>query len=283
MIRLILEDNSVFEVTPDHFPDKTLHLELIDELYYEPWAIEWIYEGDDELFTLICIRKHFNRDDLSLILPYIPHARMDRVKNSTEVFTLKHFCDIINDLNFCDVRVLDAHSSVSVALLKNVIQLKINDFILQTLTSIVCDIGGNCNHETREKVYNNLTLFFPDEGAMKRYSKMFPDFPYAFGIKDRDWKTGKINGLNIINGKEVRDRHILIIDDICSRGGTFYHSAKALKNAGAKNIYLYVTHCENTVYRGEMYREDLIKQIYTTDSLIREEDPKNKITTFEIF
>ena len=64
------------------------------------------------------------------------------------------------------------------------------------------------------------------------------------------------------------DSNILIIDDICSKGGTFYHSAKRLKEAGAANIYLYITHCENTIHEGELLNSDLIKHIYTTDSIL---------------
>lgn len=44
-----------------------------------------------------------------------------------------------------------------------------------------------------------------------------------------------------MNEEIVKERNVLIVDDICSRGGTFYHAANALKEAGAKNIYLYVT------------------------------------------
>lgn len=37
----------------------------------------------------------------------------------------------------------------------------------------------------------NTLLFYPDEGAVKRYSTMFNE-PYVFGIKKRDWSTGEI-------------------------------------------------------------------------------------------
>ena len=79
----------------------------------------------------------------------------------------------------------------------------------------------------------------------------------------------------VVNGKDV-----LIIDDICSRGGTFYHSAKALKEAGAKNIYLYVTHCENTILEGELLTSGLIEKVYTTNSIFTKEH--EMIEVFEL-
>ena len=68
------------------------------------------------------------------------------------------------------------------------------------------------------------------------------------------------------------DKNILIVDDICSRGGTFFHAAKALKAAGAKSVSLYVTHLERTVILGEMASTDgLVDHIYTTKSIFPEE------------
>ena len=105
---------------------------------------------------------------------------------------------------------------------------------------------------------------------MKRYSDKSP-LPYAFGMKKRDWATGQILGLDIINAEAVKDKNILIVDDICSRGGTFYHSAKALKAAGAKSVNLYVTHLEETVTLGDLASSDgLIDHIYTTESIFPE-------------
>ena len=102
---------------------------------------------------------------------------------------------------------------------------------------------------------------------MKRYSAMF-DLPYVFGIKKRDWTTGEILGLDVAGRTElIAGSRILIIDDICSKGGTFLHSAKALKALGAGDIYLYVSHCENTILRGEITVTDLITKVYTTDSI----------------
>ena len=63
-----------------------------------------------------------------------------------------------------------------------------------------------------------------------------------------------------LNGETVS------VDDICSRGGTFYHSAKALLAAGAASIALYVTHLEETVFLGDLTPE-LIDRIYTTPSI----------------
>ena len=250
------------EIKQGQFPDGTLLMKFDpngDEFDTRGnILVEWYYENDAELFSLICVKRHLDRvysySDVVLEMPYIPHARMDRVKSDEDVFTLKYFCEVINSLNFKVDHVRDAHSNVSLALLNNVEEMPITNYVLDAIFEAQADV-----------------LFFPDEGAMKRYSGGF-DIPYAFGMKKRDWKTGQIQGLDIINAEVVKDKNVLIVDDICSRGGTFYHSAKALKAAGAKSVSLYVTHCEKTIILGEMASTDgLVDHIYTTKSIFPEE------------
>lgn len=244
----------------NHFPDGTLALMnmpilQLNELHV---TIEWQYENDSELVTLYYITRHYQSQgyDIELYMDYLPNARQDRVKNDNEVFTLKWFAEIINSLNFRSVTVRDIHSNVGTALINNIEIDNCKNNIEDTIETINCD---------------NLLIFYPDEGSVKRYSDII-NKPYAFGIKKRDWKTGKILGLDVIdNGEKIKDRTILIVDDICSKGGTFYHSAKKLKELGAGDIYLYITHCENTILDGEIIKSGLIKHIYTTDSIFTKE------------
>ena len=236
-----------------HFPDGTLLLKEESEWFGDgAHKIEWYFESNEELVVLMFLTKHLRSCDntrkINLSLPYIPNARQDRVKTSEDVFTLKYFADIINYLNFNQIQVLDPHSPVSVALINNVVSYEPKVYIEKAI--------WNCNPDI---------LFFPDEGAMKRYSSMAP-MEYAFGIKKRDWVTGQIQGLDVVGCTDkIKDSKILIVDDICSRGGTFLHSAKKLKELGAKEIYLYITHCENTILEGELLTSGLIERVYTTN------------------
>ena len=255
-------------VEAGHFPDGTtlIKQKISHEMYQKGTKIEWFFENNEELVTLIYLTKHLRENgikDVYLNLPYIPNARQDRVKNSEDVFTLKYFADIINYLNFNSVQVIDAHSYVSTALIDRIIPCTPKAYIN---TAII-----NCNPDM---------LFYPDEGAMKRYSDM-SEKEYAFGIKKRNWQTGQIEGFDASGCvNKIKDSRILIIDDICSRGGTFYHSAKKLKELGAKEIYLYVTHCENTILEGELLTSGLVEKVYTTNSIFTKEH--EKIEVFEL-
>ena len=49
------------------------------------------------------------------------------------------------------------------------------------------------------------------------------------------------------------------------------HTARALKEAGANDIYLYVSHCENTIADGLVLTDGLIRHVFTTNSIYRGE------------
>ncbi len=243
----------------ERYPDQTPRLNIMVDS--NEVDIQWLYEQDEEMllfFIVKHLREQFSIQKLTLYMPYIPHARMDRIKNRQEVFTLKYFCEFINSLRFDKVIVRDAHSNVSLALLNNVVQENIDKNIRDLISKLL---------DPQRDI-----VFYPDEGSCKRYSELI-SFPCAFGVKKRDWSTGKILGLEVQGALPTASFNALIIDDISSYGGTFLHSAKKLKELGADKIYLYVTHCEKSILNGELIDSGYLEKIYTTKSIYTGEHP----------
>lgn len=253
-----------------HFPDGTILTKYEPYLYRRAsHEIVWRFENNEEMVALMYITRHLQTHgarNINLIMPYIPNARQDRVKSDEDVFTLKYFAEFINSLHFANVIVLDPHSSVAEALIDNI-----------TVVTPECYIDIAIDRIKQELGHEPTLMFYPDEGAMKRYSGG-SKIPYAFGIKNRDWKTGQINGLDVSGSTElINGATVLIVDDISSRGGTFYFSAEKLKELGADKIYLYITHCENTIIEGRVLTCGMVERVFTTDSLITEEHEKIEV------
>lgn len=245
------------KVKLNKFPDGTF---LIKEENFPDIAnISWFFESNEELVALYFICRHLRSNGskiINLLMPYIPNARQDRVKSPKDIHTLKYFSELINSLDFNEVCVIDPHSAVSEGLINNIKIISPKLYVKRALGMIPSG--------------DDVAIFYPDEGAMKRYAGMIQK-PYTFGYKDRNWETGEIKGLEVFGDiQNIKDKDILIVDDICSKGGTFYHSAKKLKELGANDIYLYVTHCENTILKGELLTSGLIKKVFTTNSIFTE-------------
>ena len=256
------------EVKFGRFPDGTSYFVMDDPGYAD---ITWLYESDAEMTTLYFLVSHlktFDIDRIVLSLPYVPNARQDRIHNENECFTLKHFCKFINSLQFTEVHIFDPHSYVCQALLDRVHVIQPKDDIQRILRFLP----------------KNIILFYPDDGAHKKYNDML-QLPAAFGIKHRNWEDGKITSYQVAGEAKhmIAGHPVLIIDDICSRGGTFYHAAKALKELGATDIFLYVSHCENSIllpnFNGQSLVDipNLITEVYTSNDIFTGNHPKIKI------
>ena len=273
------------EIVRKTFPDGSLCLLDLDNSLLYPnrnYEIVWLYEGDYEIFMLICIVKHlrskmYNNVSFNLTMPYVVNSRLDRTHSDNEVFTLKYFAEIINDLKFNKVLIVDPHSIVSEALIDNVCVLRPHNIIDDAINKM-----RSLNEFKRE-----LVIYFPDDGAYKRYKDMpcFKDFNCIYGKKERDWETGKILGIEIYdkNGSkltnELENCDVLMVDDIISYGGTLAYSADKLKEMGAAHISAYATHVENSILDEEKgtllkrYKDKIIDTVYTTNSIYRGNHP----------
>ncbi len=250
------------ELKVEHYPDGTQRLNVEPRFLN---CIEWRYENEEELSTLIYITKHLKNSNckkINLYMSYIPNSRMDRTKSREEVFTLKYFVDVINWLGFNSVTVLDAHSDVSKCLINKC------DFKnpLHYIKNVLETISKND--------MSDIILYYPDAGSAKRYSEILSQYRYCYGEKKRDWKTGKILGLEIkTNGIDLKGKTILMIDDIVSYGGSLYYSANTLKEYGVDKIYAYATHTENSVLdkeKGTLIKaleNNTVEKLFTTNSL----------------
>ena len=241
----------------------------IDCSTLEPNApITWLYDSDEEWMKVWFLVQHCRDHEgyrRTLSIPYLPNARQDRVVSSDDVFTLKYFSQMVNALHFDRVETFDVHSDVASALINHIHVLSPVPVVQKVLDKI-----------------SKPLLCFPDEGAMARYRGQFP-IPTVYGIKSRNWRTQKVEELVLCGATErIENRDILIIDDICGKGSTTYYMAKQLNDLGADHIYVYVSHCENTVLEPHINGYSLldysfITKLYTTNSIFRGNHKKIEI------
>lgn len=259
---LILNDR---QVTIERFPNGESFIDLKEILVNEYLnEIKLRFESDEDIAHLIFLKGYLDEKNLvsSLIIPYMPYSRMDRTEG-LRVFTLKYLTKLINSMNFESVTIYEPHSDVSVALIDRV---KLVDMTIEITKELI--------EEVSSKSDTDLFLIYPDAGAAKRYSKQISYKNVLTANKERDFNTGFIRKLDIIGEVSSNLFNAIIVDDLCSKGGTFMMTARRLKEMGAEDIYLVVTHCENTIFSGEILNTDLISKVYTTNSILNKAHKK---------
>lgn len=245
--------------------------------------IEWVYDSEEELVVVKMIANELRmrgEAPISLFLPYLPNARMDRIEDKVDsdyitVFTLRHFVDFLKELNFKEITVLDPHSDYIMKNMDNVTDL----YPISQIEYVV--------KETEKQTGKRPVLFYPDAGAKSRYGEVLSntslaDYDVAYGIKERTWGTNVIESYKI-DGKIHKGHPVVIIDDICSLGGTFIHAGEELRKVGVETINLYITHCEQGIFVRHLLKENSpIDKVYTTDSIMADNKGNDKLEIIRI-
>lgn len=207
--------------------------------------------------------KRLGFADISLVMPYFPGARQDRVCNEGESLTVKVYADMINRCGFSGVHILTPHSDVTPALIDNVVLIDDLQFAEKTVRDIAA------HHQTK-----NFKIICPDAGAGKRIEKIVKylksrETLYKFEIvnceKVRDLSTGELQSFRVNASSGDFDGAVSVIfDDIVSMGGTFIGLKQKLAELGAKKIFLSVSHADCRAGLEKMCAN--FEGVYITDS-----------------
>ena len=212
-----------------------------------------------DLFIYVDALRRYGYTVIQLFIPYFPGARQDRVCNPGEALTVKVYADLINQLKLNRVHIFDPHSDVAPALIDNVVVHKNHDFVSSALTEIATG--------------SSAVLVSPDAGANKKIFDLAKALVFDhYRVMDvvradklRDVTTGKIIETTIYV-ETLEGKTCIIVDDICSYGGTFCALAKKLKEKGAEIVYLITSHYEDVADLQKL-KDNGIARVFTTNSM----------------
>lgn len=235
--------------------------------------IDFKWQKDEDLLYLFFIMQHLyyatpvkNRD---IYIYYMPYSRMDRSQNGN-CFTLQYVIDLLH-INFIGDKfyIVEPHSDVTISKLYNSERINVITPLMNKILNEHPEINMIC---------------YPDKGAKARFQDDSVTLPVVYCNKVRDFDTGEIKGLELDGEIDVKGKNILILDDLCSKGGTFYHTANKLKENGANNVYLGVCHMEKAVEQGELVKFDSpIKHIYCMNTMLDYDlDYYDNLTVYDI-
>lgn len=221
-------------------------------------TVDIIYDNSISIFEIMILCKFYkdNNINVNLYLSYLPYQRMDH-DNKKEAYTLKYVAEIFNDLNLDNLIICEPHCKLD--LFNNAKALNIVEKIFNKVKK---EIGfGDSDY-----------LIFTDKGSKEKYGNLSKNHIYF--KKNRDKNTGLICSHEMI-GELPKKAKAIIIDDIISSGDTMISTINLLP----KDIELYVisAHFEDNKYNHRLFKNKKIKQIYSSNSLRKEETKKLKL------
>ena len=223
------------------YPDGSSYVE-VDEF---PPHIEFRINSYEDLWTLTQIKNVYdhNNKPLSVTIPCLLDAQADRRFADNQSHNLKLVLKHLNSLNFKSIEVFHPHNAEIVeAMLDNVTILDNSKFI----DKVLFDIKTPHSALTQYKNEGSLILMSSDAGGFKPLMKLVDKINWTgetfSASKARKYEDGKSVLTQQIDRQDFQGKDILIIDDICVKGGTFVGLAKMLKTRNCGKLYLAVSH-----------------------------------------
>ena len=182
-----------------------------------------------ELLMMIEAVKRMGASKIVVVIPYLAYARQDSVFRPGECEFAQLVLKLLDSMRIDELYVVDIHSQKTL----EEIQCKcINIDSMKLLADYIKSLN-----------VKDIVVVAPDKGAVERskaFAKYFgEDVPVDYFEKTRDVKTGDIT----MSGKlSLKNKDVVISDDIIATGGTMAKAIKLSKDGGANRVFAVATH-----------------------------------------
>ena len=218
--------------------------------------------NDNLMELLLCIDalKRSSAKNITAVIPYFGYARQDRKVVPRTSISAKLVSNLITKAGADRVVTVDLHAG------------QVQGFFDIPVDNLFCTpiFARHVNKNINKK---NIICVAPDVGGTERARALGKLLDVGLAIVDkRRPSPGKSQVMNVVGN--VKNKTCVIVDDIIDTGGTIVNAAEALKNRGAKEVYVYITH---GVLSGEAVKKiekSIIKKLVITDSIDNNERVK---------
>ncbi|MDD7316884.1 MAG: ribose-phosphate pyrophosphokinase [Bacillales bacterium] len=218
-----------------------------------------VNENYMELFIMIDALKRASAKTINVIMPYYGYARQDRKALSRQPISAKLMADLITVAGATRVLSMDLHA----AQIQGFFNIPIDNLVaLPVFTKYF-----------KKQNIKDLVIVSPDHGGATRarnFAVNFDNAPLAI-IDKRRTRPNVVESMTVIG--DVKDKNVVIVDDLIDTAGTLVNAIRVLKEAGAKDIYMCATHAVLSGPAIERIQNSELKQLIVTNSI---ELPKEK-------
>jgi ribose-phosphate pyrophosphokinase len=217
--------------------------------------------ANDKLCTLLFFigaLKDAGAARVTAVVPYLCYARKDRRTKPNDPVTTRYVASMFEAVGTDRVVTLDVHNPVAFE----------NAFRCRTIALTATPLFVDYVKSLRDRA---LCVVSPDAGGMKR-AELFRealetevDRPVAKALSEKHRSAGVVSG-DLFTG-DVAGATALIIDDLISTGTTLLRTARAARQAGAREVVALVTHGLFMAGAADVVGDPAIDKLVVTDSV----------------
>ena len=202
-----------------------------------------------ELLIIIDALKRSSARSITAVIPYFGYARQDRKDRGRVPITAKLVANLIEKAGASRVLTMDLHAEQ----VQGFFDIPVDNLYARPL--LVAEI--------QKLKLQNYIVVAPDIGSIKLARAFSALLNVDLAIVDKRRINADRVEMNALIG-DVKDKNVLLIDDMCSTGGTLKMASFVCKKAGAKQIFAAVTH---GLMLGEAFEESAIEKLLISDTV----------------
>ncbi|MBQ7589641.1 MAG: ribose-phosphate pyrophosphokinase [Verrucomicrobia bacterium] len=205
-----------------------------------------------ELFIMIDALKRASAARITAVIPFYGYARQDRKDQPRVPITAKLVANLLVAAGANRVLTMDLHAQQIQGFFDiPVDHLYANPVLLDYIKTLKTD---------------NLVVVSPDVGGIKKAYNIAAvlDKPLAIVSKRRK-SAHEVEATTLIG--DVKDKDVLLVDDLTETAGTLTSAADLLKREGARKVLACVSHALLNDIGVQRLRNSVIDELITTDSV----------------
>ena len=184
-----------------------------------------------ELLIMIDALKRASAGRITAVIPYFGYARQDRKTKPRDPISAKLVANLITEAGADRVLTMDLHANQ----IQGFFDIPVDNLLG---SPIFVDYFNRKFKDTSD----DTMVVSPDVGSVARARAFAQKLGMPLAIVDkRRQKANSSEVMNIIG--DVKDKHVILLDDMVDTGGSLCHAAKALVEiGGAKDVTACASH-----------------------------------------
>ncbi len=222
-----------------------------------------------ELIIMIDAVRRSGASKIIALIPIFPYSRQDRRHSSGTPVSAKIVCDMLNIVNVDRIITFDLHADQIQGMINSRIQFD----------HISTRMFLSFHLQKKYKDLSNWVFCSPDAGSIKRTKALggkLESKDYCIINKVRS-SANVIESMEVIG--DVKNRNVVIVDDMIDTGGTLAKAIKVLKENGANNVIVVATH---GILSGNVYKNLKNQEVFITDSVAVDSDKFTDVNVFKL-
>ena len=219
-----------------------------------------------ELALLIDAAKRASAQRINVIMPYFGYSRQDRKDEPRVPISAKVMMDIFVKAGADRIVTMDLHST------------QIQGFSSKPVDNIYGSLvlmPELKKHFQALSKKDNLTVLIPDMGSSKLGQSYARRLGMSFALIDKRRSAHNQSEVVSVVG-ELKDKHVLIVDDMIDTAGTISNAAKVAKEKGALSVTVAATHGILSSNAIDKLSDDIVGSIFLTDTVDMSQIKDNK-------